>query len=140
MMKKFVSRGLAALLLLVFCFALSVPAGASVYASEYLSRFSGSITARGGGVLKISYIVIGTKTLDELGISEIVVEKKIGSSWIEADTFTESDYPEFAATDSSSLEDYILYDGVAGIEYRAKITGYGNTDYRTITTSSVRAT
>lgn len=138
-MKKLVSRSLAALLLLVFCCSLSVPAGASVYSSEYLSTFNGKITARGDGELKISYSVTATRTLEELGISEIVVEKRMGTSWLEAETYTDSDYPEFIATDSRSLDGYILYDGVVGLEYRAKITAFAGTDYRTITTASVRA-
>ena len=90
--------------------------------------------------MKISYNVMGTDTLEELGVSKIVVEKKVGNSWIEVETYLNSDYPELSTTNEDVHRGYILYQGVAGTEYRAKITIFGNTDYRTITTASKRAT
>ena len=93
-MKKFLSRSIAVFLLAFFSYSLCVPASASVYSSEYLNRYSGSITAQGGGEIKISFSVAGMKQLDELGASEIVVEKKVGSSWTEVKTYTNDDYPE----------------------------------------------
>ncbi len=75
-----------------------------------------------------------------IGASEIVVEKKVGNSWIEAETYTNSDYPELSTTNALLYSNYVLYGGVAGTEYRAKITVFGNTDYRTFTTTSKRAT
>lgn len=139
-MKKFLSRGVAIFLLLVFSCSLCVPASASVYSSDYLLAYDGSISAQGGGVIKISYTVIGTDTLNKLGVSKIVVEKKVGSSWVEAETYTNSDYPELSTTNSDVHRGHILYNGVAGTEYRAKITVFGSTDYRTFTTAPKRAT
>lgn len=139
-MKKFLSHSLAAFLLLIFSFSLCVPAGASVYASEFLNRYGGYITPQGGGEIKISFSVIGMKKLDELGASEIVVEKKVGNSWVEAETYTSTDYPELSTTDAYLYANHVFYQGVAGTEYRAEITIFGNTDYRTFTTTSERAT
>ena len=139
-MKKFLSRSIAVFLLAFFSCSLCVPASASVYSSEYLNRYSGSITAQGGGEIKISFSVAGMKQLDELGASEIVVEKKVGSSWTEVKTYTNDDYPELSTTNAFYYSNYVFYQGVAGTEYRAKITIFGNTDYRTITTVSKRAT
>lgn len=139
-MKKFLSHSLAAFLLLIFSFSLYVPASASVYASDYLAKYSATISAQGSGVIKISYTVMGTDTLDELGVSKIVVEKKVGSSWIETATFTNSDYPELSTTNNDVCKYHIFYNGVAGTEYRAQVTVFGNTDYRTFTTTAKRAT
>lgn len=139
-MKKYLSRGLAALLLLVFSCSLSIPANASVYSSDYLYTYSATLSPQGNGVMKISYTVIATDVLEELGVSKIVVEKKVGNSWIEAKTFTNDDYPELSTTSSNVCKEHILYNGVAGTEYRAKVTVFGNTDYRTFTTTSKRAT
>lgn len=90
--------------------------------------------------MKVSYTVMATDTIKELGVSKIVVEKKVGNSWIEAETYTSSDYPELSTTNDDVHRGYVLYDGVAGTEYRAKVTVFGNTDYRTVTTTSKRAT
>ena len=38
-----------------------------------------------------------------------------------------------------SYANYVLYDGEVGAVYRAEITVFGNTDYRTFVTSSVTA-
>ena len=135
-LKKYLSRSLAVFLLLVFSCSLSIPASAAVYASDYLIGYSATLSPQGGGVMKISYTV----TLKELGVSKIVVEKKVGNSWIEAETFTNDDYPELSTTSSNVCKEHILYNGVAGTEYRAKVTVFGNTDYRTFTTTSKRAT
>lgn len=139
-MKKFVSRSFAAFLLLVLCCSLCVSASATVYSSDYLNKYSGSVSPQGNGTIKISFSVVGMRKLDELGASEIVVEKKVGNSWIEAETYTNSDYPELSTTNALLYSNYVLYEGVAGTEYRAEITVFGNTDYRTFTTTSKRAT
>lgn len=139
-MKKFLSRSLAVFLLFVFSCSLCIPASASIYASEYLNRYSGSITAQGDGEIKISFSVVAMKKLDELGASEIVVEKKSGNSWTELETYTSSDYPELSTTNALYYSNYVFYQGVPGTEYRAKITVFGNTDSRTFTTTSKRAT
>lgn len=139
-MKKFLSRSVAVFLLLVFSCSLCVSASASVYSSDYLLVYDGAISAQGGGVMKISYTVMGTGILKELGVNKIVVEKKVGNSWIEAKTYTNDDYPELSTTNDNVCKGHILYNGVAGTEYRAEVTVFGNTDYRTFTTTSKRAT
>lgn len=139
-MKKFLSHSLAAFLLLIFSLSLCVPASASVYASDYLAKYSATISAQGGGVIKISFTVAAVNKLDELGVSEIVVEKKVGNSWVEVETYTSIDYPELSTTNAYLYSNHIFYNGVAGTEYRAQVTVFGNTDYRTFTTTAKRAT
>ncbi len=139
-MKKIISRSLALVLIFIFTCSLSVAASASLYASQYLNKYDAFITAKGGGEIKISFTVAGVKVLDELGASKIVLEKKVGSSWTEVKTYTKSDYPELSTTNAALYSDYVMYNGVAGTEYRAKVTIFGNTDYRTFTTESKRAT
>lgn len=139
-MKKYLSRGLTVFLLLVFSCSLSIPANAAVYASDYLYGYSATLSPQGDGVMKISYTVIATDTLKELGVSKIVMEKKSGNSWIEVKTYTDSDYPELSTTNDDVVKGHVLYNGVAGTEYRARVTIFGNTDYRTFTTTSKRAT
>lgn len=139
-MKKIISRSVALILVLIFSCSFSVAASASVYSSKYLNKYDGFITAMGNGEIKISFSVAALNRLDELGASEIVVEKKVGNSWIEVETYTSSDDPELSTTNAFFYSNYVLYRGVAGTEYRAKVTVFGNTDYRTFTTASKRAT
>ncbi|EOS66454.1 hypothetical protein [Oscillibacter sp. 1-3] len=139
-MKKLYKHSLTIFFLLAFSLSLCVAASAAVYSSDYLAKYSATISAQGGGVMKVSYTVMATDTIKELGVSKIVVEKKVGNSWIEAETYTSSDYPELSTTNDDVHRGYVLYDGVAGTEYRAKVTVFGNTDYRTVTTTSKRAT
>ena len=139
-MKRLLSRGMATLLLLIFMYSLSVPASASVYASKYLSKYDATIVAQGNGVLKISVTVIAVEPIDELGASKIVVERNINGSWTPTKTYTNTDYPELSTTNDFIHVESVLYNGLPGCEYRAKVSIFGNTDYRTFTTLSEVAT
>lgn len=139
-MKKFLSRGIATFLLLVFMCSLSVPASASVYASKYLSRYNAYLYAQGSGEIKVSFIIVAVDFLDELGVSEIVVERNINGSWTPMKTYTKDMYPEMFTTNDYVYQNYVLYNGLPGCEYRAEVTVFGNTDYRTFTTLPETAT
>jgi len=141
-LKKVVSRSMSLFLILLFTFNLCVPASASVpilRSSRFLNSYDGIVTREGGGTIKISFTVIGTRVIDEIGASQIVVEKQSGNYWIPVKTYSNTKNPELSTTNDYSYANYVLYNGVAGTVYRAEITVFGNTDYRTITTSSQRA-
>ncbi|WP_312636534.1 hypothetical protein [Oscillibacter sp.] len=141
-MKKIFSRGMSLLLILTFLFSLCVPAMAkdmSVQSSQYLSKYDGVITTEGGGVIKISFLVIGTSILDKIGASQIVVEEQSGSYWIPVKTYNNTKNPELSTTNDYSYANYVLYNGEAGAVYRAEITVFGNTDSRTFITASQKA-
>lgn len=139
-MKKILSRGISVFLLLVFMCSLSVPASASVYASKYLSKYDSTIAAQGNGVLRISVTVIAVETIDQLGASKIVVERNINGSWTPMKTYTNEEYPELSTTNDYVHAKSVLYNGLPGCEYRAEVTVFGNTDYRTFTTLPETAT
>lgn len=140
-MKKFFSRGLSLFVVLIFALNLCVPASATPipYASDYLNQYDGTVAAEGGGTIKISFMVVGTRVIDAIGVSQIVVEKQSGQYWIPVKTYNNSKNPELSTTNDYSYANYVLYDGEVGAYYRAEITFFGNTDYRTIVTSSQRA-
>ena len=141
-MRKLYSKGISLLLVLVFLLSICVPASAtmiSTRASDYLNKYDGIVTSEGGGTIKISFTVIGTRIIDKIGASQIVVERQSGSYWIPVKTYNNTKNPELSTTNDYSYANYVLYNGVAGTVYRAEITVFGNTDYRTITTSSQRA-
>ncbi|MET0016539.1 hypothetical protein [Oscillibacter sp.] len=141
-MRKLYSKDLSLLLVLLFTFSLCVPASASVpvlRSNRYLNSYDGIVTREGGGTIKISFTVIGTRVIDEIGVSQIVVEKQSGNYWVPMKTYNNTKNPELSTTNDYSYANYVLYNGEAGAVYRAEITVFGNTDYRTITTSSQRA-
>ena len=141
-MRKLYSKGISLLLVLAFLLSICVPASAtmiSTRASNYLNKYDGVVTREGGGTIKISFTVIGTRVIDEIGASQIVVQKQVRGAWISVKTFNNTRNPELSTTNNYAYANYVLYDGEAGVYYRAEITVFGNTDYRTITTSSQRA-
>lgn len=141
-MRKFFSRGLCLLVVLMFAFSLCVPAAAGSpipYASDYLSQYDGIVTREGGGTIKISFSVVGTGIIDEIGASQIVVQKQVNGVWISVKTYNNTRNPELSTANDYSYANYVLYDGEPGANYRAEITIFGNTDYRTIMTSPQRA-
>jgi len=138
-LKKIFSGGVSLLLVLSFLFSLCIPAMAkemSIQSSQYLSKYDGVVTAEGGGTIKISFLVIGTRVIDEIGASQIVVEKQSGNYWIPVKTYNNTKNPELSTTNDYSYANYVLYNGVAGTVYRAEITVFGNTDSRTFITAS----
>lgn len=141
-MKKVFSKSMSLFLIFLFTFSLCIPASASVpvlRSSKYLSSYDGVVTREGGGTIKISFTVIGTRVIDEIGASQIVVQKQVRGAWISVKTFNNTRNPELSTTNNYAYANYVLYDGEAGVNYRAEITVFGNTDYRIITTSSQRA-
>ena len=141
-MKKVCSKGLSLFVVLVFALSLCVPAAAAApmpYASDYLSKYDGIVTREGGGTIKISFSVVGTRVIDAIGASQIVVQKQVNGVWISVKTYNNTRNPELSTTNNYIYANYVLYDGEAGVNYRAEITVFGNTDYRTIMTSPQRA-
>ena len=108
-------------------------------ASDYLSSYDGIVTSEGNGTIKVSFTVVGTRVLDEIGASKIVIEKKAGTYWIPVKTYTLSDYPKLATTNDYSYGSYVLYDGEVGTYYRAEITVFGGPDSRTFLTPQRKA-
>lgn len=140
-MRQLYPKEISLLLVLVFLLSICVPASAtmiSTRASNYLNKYDGVVTREGGGTIKISFTVIGTRMIDKIGASQIVVQKQVRGAWISVKTFNNTRNPELSTMNNYAYANYVLYDGEAGVNYRAEITVFGNTDYRTITTSSQR--
>lgn len=140
-MKKVFSKGLSLFLILTLALSMciSTAAASTPYASDFLNQYDGIVTSEGNGTIKISFSVVGTGIISKIGVSKIVVEKQDGQYWIPVKTYNNTKNPELSTTNDYSYANYVLYDGEAGANYRAEITFFGNTDYRTIVTSPQRA-
>lgn len=83
---KVISLITAMLLVMQLC-AITSAAAQMPMASDYLSSYDGTVTSEGNGKIKVSFTVIGTGILDEIGASKIVIEKKSGTYWIPVKTY-----------------------------------------------------
>lgn len=141
-MKKVFSRGLSLFVILTLALIMCVSTAAAAptpYASDFLNQYDGVVSSEGDGTIKISFSVVGTGIISKIGVSKIVLEKQDGQYWIPVKTYNNTKNPELSTTNDYSYANYVLYDGEAGANYRAEITFFGNTDYRTIVTSPERA-
>lgn len=122
-MKKLVSSAIVLCLGIIMCATL---AGATEpRASLYLNDYYVDATAIGDGEILFEFDVDATRTMDVVGASRILVQKKTGSnSWRNMETYYPEDYPELLDYKTSSHEGSITYEGDVGETYRAQIMIY----------------
>jgi len=110
--------------ILLIMLILSVSTIASAEASNYFISYCSSIKAEGNGKILISFEVFGTGKMTSIGVTEIEVQKKVGTSWVYDRTLTSSSYPSFLTSNSSSYFSQVRITGVTGTQYRAILTFY----------------
>ncbi|MDR1158498.1 MAG: hypothetical protein LBK75_09405 [Oscillospiraceae bacterium] len=80
---------------------------------------------------------------DEVGATQIVIQRKDGSVWTGIKTFSRSSYPDLIDEDCLFYSNSVTYDGTSGQQYRAVVTMYakigsGSSSYN-YTTNTVTA-
>lgn len=143
-MKK--KKLLVALLAVVLVLAMSATALASdiqpYRASDYLGLYSGSITAQSGKQMKVTFSVVGTGMMTEVGVDYITIEKKVNGKWVYDRTISHEDegYEHMMRSNAVSHGTSVYFTGTAGVEYHAIITAYAadstGSDTGDVTTSS----
>ncbi len=80
-------------LVLALMLILSTAAFAAINASEYINATSAWIT-RDGNTVKVNFIIIGTDTMDQIGVKYVYLYEKNGNTWSLVKTFayTNSQY------------------------------------------------
>jgi hypothetical protein len=141
-MKKLASVILSAVLLVSVLAA--VPASAGVLrASQYLASYSASLSAAGNGQVEIGFNVGAVSVADKVGALTIVVQKKVGSSWSDVQTFNGTVANGMLAANAISNCDEITYNGTSGQQYRAVVTAYAKigsgSDSKPFTTGEITA-
>ena len=137
---------LVALLAVVLVFAMSATALASdiqpYRASDYLGTYSGSITAQSGKQMKVTFSVVGTGMMTEVGADHITIQKKVNGVWTYDRTISHEDegYENMMRSNAVSHGTSVYFTGTAGVEYRAVVTAYAadstGSDTGDVTTSS----
>jgi hypothetical protein len=141
-MKKLVISVVSAILLISM--SAAIPASAGVLrASLYLDDYSAWAAATGGGQVRIDFDVTAVSLANSVGATQIVVQRKNGSSWTNVQTFNSSSTSGMLASNTLSHCGCVTYSGASGSEYRAVVTVYAKigsgSDSKTVTTGSVTA-
>lgn len=119
-------------LLLVFASLAAIPAHAqenSARASDYLTGYGGYCTQTSSTTVVVSFQVIGTDIMDEIGANTITVQYSSDRvNWTTAHTFYKSSYPSMTITNRGAYATDLSCTVPAGKYYRAKITFYAEKD------------
>ena len=137
--------------ILAFALALLllVPTGARAEAqpraSNYLSTYSGYVSAAGNGLIHVRFRVEGTGIMDSVGVKSIsIYESTDNSSWTWKATFNSSSTSGMVSGGTVAYSSSVSYQGVAGRYYRAYICVYasknGGSDSDYFWTSTKKAT
>ena len=134
-------------LLLIFSMVLTVPVmaaeGASPRGSSYFASRLAYLYETSGNEFEIWIEVAALGTMDDLGASEIILQRSSNnSSWTDVKTYTSSAYPNLLDHGSCWHDAYVTYTGRSGYYYRAVVTFYakkgnGIAEYE-YTTESIR--
>lgn len=119
-------------LLLVFASLAAIPAYAqenSARASAYLSAYGGFCNQTSSTSITVSYQVIGTDTMDEIGANSVTVQYSSDQvNWTTAHTFYKSSYPGMTITNRGAYAVDLTCTVPAGKYYRAYIEFYAEKD------------
>lgn len=123
-MRKKAARIIA--LIMALTLLLASTAFAAVNASDYINATSAWIT-RDGNTVEVNFWIVGTDTMDQIGVKYIYLYEKNGYSWNLVKTFAYTN-PLYAATlmdsSSSAHAGYVTYSGSAYKNYYADCRFY----------------
>lgn len=115
-------------LLLVFATLAAVPAYAqeqSTYASRYLSAYRAYCTKLSSTSVGVSYQVLGTDAMDEIGVNLIKIQYSSDKvNWTTAKAFRKAIYPSMIDYDTSMHAGTLSATVPAGKYYRAYVEFY----------------
>ena len=133
-------------MVLAILLIISIPANANEatsYSSLFFNSYGVGIDKASSTTLEMWYDITSTRTMDELGVSEIKIQRSSdGIAWTTAHTFTKEAHPWFIRDDTSSHSGTARCYTLTGYYYRAKITfwakktGLGTGSY-TATTETI---
>lgn len=138
-MKRF-TRIICMLVALAMLIAVPVYASdASTKASSYFSSYRAYCYIASSTKLEVNFSVIGAGIMDELGASQIKVQRSSdGTNWTTIKTFESEDYDSMIDTDTGFHGATLSCSIVSGYSYRAYVTfyaknsaGYGKRYYYT---------
>ncbi len=117
-------------LVIALTLLLSTAAFAAINASAYITATNAFIT-RDGNNVEVNFWIVGTDTMDQIGVKYIYLYEKNGYTWSLVKTFAYTN-PLYSATmmDSSTAghAGYVTYSGSASKSYFASCRFYAEKD------------
>lgn len=135
-MYKKVAHGMSLFLAILMIMSSSAFA-VDMRASSRIERSSARVKAGIDGNLWIYFSVDAISSMDDIGASEINVQRYNGSRWITESTLTPTDAPEMQASNATRHSASIPYKPeYSGYAYRAVVSVYATDNSGTSTTSA----
>lgn len=110
-------------LFIISAFGLTAIAADARY-SPVLNATRIDLSADGSKLMHAQVTVIARGTYDEVGITELYIEKKVGNIWIEHATWVLEDHPEFIMNDTAAYLEDFYFMGSVGTTYRVTAYSY----------------
>lgn len=117
-------------LIIILTMLLSTVAFATITASAYIAATSAWIT-RDGNTVKVNFYIVGTDTMDQIGVKYVYLYEKNGNTWSLVKTFayTNSQYASTMMGSSKAVHAaYLSYSGSASKQYYADCRFYAEKD------------
>lgn len=127
-MNKKVLRATALIVMLTLL--LTTAAFAAMEASEYINSTGAWIT-RSGNTVKVNFTIVGTDTMDQIGLKYVYLYEKNGNTWSLVKTFayTNSQYAStMMASSIAAHSGNLQYSGSANKQYYADCRFYAEKD------------
>jgi hypothetical protein len=123
---------------------MTSPAFAGILRSSISIRsYIATVAATGNGKFDIDFYVAANISADSIGATEITVQRKVGSTWTNIQTFNSNTTSSLLTNNALSYAETITVYGTSGAEYRAIVKFIASagsaSDTKTITTSSIVA-
>lgn len=97
------------------------------YASKYFRNYFATITPKGNGRMNIEVDISGSRDVNMISVKKIILQKQDGIRWINIETFTNKDYPEFDVRDSY-LNVIFNIQGIPNEVYRLSVEAYAGNE------------
>ena len=117
-------------LVIVLTLLLSTTAFAAINASAYITATNAFIT-RDGNTVEVNFWIVGTDTMDQIGVKYIYLYEKNGNtwSWVKTFAFTNPLYASIMMDSSTAGHaGYVTYSGSASKSYYADCRFYAEKD------------
>lgn len=119
-------RCVAVLVVLAIMLAIPVQAtGAGTYASRYFTQYSTYIHVVEGNHLQIWFDMVGTRTMQTIGVSEIIIKRSSDNrNWSNVYWYYPEDNSSMLDTNTIGHMGYVPFYGTHGYYYKAYVTFY----------------
>ncbi len=144
-MKKILRVISLAVVMVIMCSTFAIAEGTDIYASDYIDSYSAYCHPAGNGRIEVYFSITGDWYMDTIGATSIHLYESSnnGATWSLVKSYTSQYYPSLIGENKVQHGSYVVYNGVAGRQYKAKVNFWagesGAGDSRSYMTAAVTA-